>query len=210
MSRLIVGLFAVALAVVPSAVPVTAAPVPKHLFPKDVLFFPTQVGAEWVYDDNGYKYVFVVKEVTEKDGAKLVEVHVRHHDGKGTQHSYTVEVTKTGVREVSNANRRIDPPTPLVKWPCKKDDTWETMFKLDGEYRADYAFRCAGFEEVKVPAGTFQALRVEKTSADPLTGKTIQTITTWYAPDIGPVCIKYGSTRELVKFTPGKGAPPMK
>ncbi len=209
MSRLFARLLVLAAPLVGS---LTAAPVPEHLFPKTRLYFPTEVGAEWEYDDNSAKHTFVVKNVEEKDGAKLVAVHVRHSEGKTTQHSYTMEVTKAGLREVSNANRKVEPPTPAVKWPCKKGDTWESRMALDGDPRADYAFTCLGFEEVKVPAGTFQALRVEQVSHDLLTGKTVQTITTWYAPEVGPVRIVYAANgvRELVKFTPGMGAPPKK
>lgn len=209
MSRL---LFATAVLAAFASVPSAAAPVPKHLFPKEPIYFPTEVGSEWVYDEGGFKYEYFVKSVEEKDGAKLVAVHLLHRDRKGSQHAYTVEVTKSGVREVSNANRKIEPPTPLVKSAAKKDDTWETMFKLNGEYRADYSFRCDGIEEVKVPAGTFHALRIEQRCEDPLTGKSYQTITTWFAPGIGPVKMQYApnAIRELVSFSPGKGAPPKK
>jgi hypothetical protein len=200
MTRLIAGLFVLAI-----VAPLAAAPVPKHLFPDAPLYFPTQPGAEWEYDDSGAKYEFVVASVAEKDGAKLVAVHLRHLGGKTTQHSITVEVTKAGVREVSNFNRRIDPPTPLVKWPAKKGDEWSAPLSLDGEKRADCHFLCAGVEEVKVPAGTFQALKIVRESVG-TDDKTHQTITTWYAPDIGPVRVQYAPNgiRELVKFTPGK------
>jgi hypothetical protein len=205
MSRLIAGLLAVAV-----AMPVGAAPVPEHLFPKEQLYFPTEIGAEWVYDDGGYR--FTVTKVEEKDGAKIVSIGIYQSNGK-TTHFNTVEVSKSGVRELSSSERQITPPTPLLKVPCAKGDEWSCPFGFVGENgkRADYAFTCGGVEEVKVPAGTFRALRVEKvsTGAD---GKLIQTITTWYAPGVGPVRIQYAANgnRELVKFTPGKGAVPAK
>ena len=65
----------------------------------------------------------------------------------------------------------------------------------------------AGVEEVKVPAGTFRAIRVVTESTDS-SGKEFQTITTWYAPGIGPVRIDYANSKtcRLVSFTPGKAA----
>jgi hypothetical protein len=52
-----------------------AAPVPKHLMPKDPpLTFPTTVGTKWVYElPNGSEQTIVISEVKEeKDGAKVV------------------------------------------------------------------------------------------------------------------------------------------
>ncbi|MCI0702803.1 MAG: DUF3108 domain-containing protein [Planctomycetia bacterium] len=206
MPRIIACLLALAF-----ALPLGAAPVPKHLFPKDQpLYFPTQVGAEWVYDDDGSQYKFAVTKVEQKENTTLVTVGISFRDGT-TQHSYTVEVSKSGIRETLNFNRKIEPPTPLLKLPCAKGDKWECPFSLNGEKRADYTFTAGGIEVIKVPAGTFQALRVDSVSTD-VTGKETQTITTWYAPDVGPVRIAYrpGSSRDLVKFTPGKVAPAKK
>jgi hypothetical protein len=202
-------LLATLLTLISAVPPVTAAPVPV---PKEEpLYFPTRVGAEWVYDDDGYKYKFTVTKVEKKDSATLVTVEVYQSDGKTTQHSYTVEVSKTGIRETLNFNRKVEPPTPLLKLPCAKGDKWESPFSLDGEKRADYAMTVGGVEEVKVPAGTFKAIRVDKVSIG-VDKKTTQTITTWYAPGVGPVRIAYrsGSTRDLISFTPGKPAPAKK
>jgi hypothetical protein len=205
------SLLALLLTLVSAVALVTAAPAPKPVPKEEPHYFPTEVGAEWVYDDAGSTYRFVVTKVEEKGGAALVTVGVYRSDGKTTQHSYTVEVSKTGIRETLNFYRKVEPPTPLLKLPCAKGDKWESQMSLDGEKRADYAMTLAGMEEVKVPAGTFQAIRVDRVSTG-VDGKTTQTITTWYAPGVGPVRIAYqgGSTRDLVSFTPGKAAPAKK
>ena len=111
MSRSLLAILLVLTAAVPF---LPAAPVPTHLFPKDQLYFPTQVGAEWVYDDEGYKYKFVVTQVEEKDSATLVTVGVYQPDGKTTQHAYTVEVSKSGIRETLNGNRKIDRDSTVI------------------------------------------------------------------------------------------------
>jgi len=204
------ALLAVLLVPIAAATPATAAPVPppKGKEPPPY-YFPTQVGAEWVYDDDGAKYTFTVTKVERKAGAMLVTVGLSY--GKTTQHSYTVEVGKSGIRETLNFNRKVEPPTPLLKVPFAKGDRWESPMSLDGEKRADYVITVGGVEEVKVPAGTFKAVRVDKVSTG-VDGKTNQTITTWYARGVGPVRISYrrGPTRDLVSFTPGKPAPAKK
>ncbi len=188
------------------ATPLAASPVPEHLFPKAHLYYPTQVGAEWVYRDGGTTYTYFVAKVEEKDGVSRVSVNLRHRDGKGSQHSHTMEVSKGGLREVSNFNRKVEPPTPVLKVPGAKGDKWECPMALDGEKQCDYTLVAGGVEEVSVPAGKFNALRIDQTSVG-TDGKTIQTIATWYAPGVGVVKMEYGGTRELVSFTPGKGAP---
>src|SRR5262245_42591259 len=94
------ALLAVLLIPIAAATPATAAPVPP---PKDKepppYYFPTRVGAEWVYDDDGHEYKFTVTKVERKVGATLVTVGVYQSGGKTTQHSYTVEVSKSGIRE---------------------------------------------------------------------------------------------------------------
>jgi hypothetical protein len=190
---------------------VTAAPAPTPFPKEEPLYFPTRVGAEWVYDEGGYKYKFAITKVEEKAGATLVTVGVYQSDGKTTQHAYTVEVSKTGIRETLNFNRKVEPPTPRLKLPCAKGDKWEAPFSLDGQKRADFAMTVGGVEEVKVPAGTFKAIRVDQVSTG-VDNKATETITTWYAPGVGPVRIAHrgGSTRDLISFTPGKAAPAKK
>ena len=54
MTRLLAALLATSavLAAIPAgAAPAGAAPLPEHLFKKPPVYFPTEVGAEWVYDD---------------------------------------------------------------------------------------------------------------------------------------------------------------
>ncbi len=85
-------------------------------------------------------------------------------------------------------------------------DTWSQTFTLEGtqtitgdqtvqaEGKVKYELTAAGMESVTVPAGTFEALRVDGTTSMDLTvqmsGFTVPmtitgTIVRWYAPDVG-------------------------
>jgi len=87
-------------------------------------------------------------------------------------------------------------------------DTWSQSFKLEGNQTlpgdqtaevkgsVDYGSTAVEIESVTVPAGTFEALRVESTTKMDITIKlsgfavptTIEgTVVRWYAPDIGYV-----------------------
>ena len=66
-------------------------------------------------------------------------------------------------------------------------------------------------DTVKVPAGTFRAVRVETVCTN-IEKNVICSYTSWYAPGVGLVRYAYdnGSTRDLISFTPGKDAPAKK
>jgi hypothetical protein len=209
MPRLTLAVLLVLISAIPLA---PAAPAPLRRVPRmEPLYFPTRVGAEWVYEDHGHNLGYAVTKVEEKDGTTLVSVGIYQSNGRTTQHSHTVEVSKAGLRETLNANRKVEPPTPLLKLPCAKGDKWEVPFSLNGEKRGYCSMTVGGVEEVKVPAGTFRAVRVETvcTNAEK---NVICTSTSWYAPGVGLVRYAYdnGSTRDLISFTPGEAAPAKK
>jgi hypothetical protein len=178
----------------------------------ELLYFPMTVGTEWEYIDDGSKPKYVITNVERAGEASLVTVGTYQSNGKTTQHAYTVEVSRTGIRETLNFHRKIEPPAPWLKLPRAKGDRWESPFSIDGDRRADYVMTVLGVEEVTVPAGTFKAIRVEQVSTDFVTKTVNQTITTWYAPGVGPVRIIYrgGSSRDLVAFKRGDGVAPRK
>jgi hypothetical protein len=173
-----------------------AMPVPT------VLYFPTTVGARWVYVDDGLTYRMVVTKVESKGEATLVSVGTVGLDGT-TTHFQTVEVSPTGLREVANASRKCDPPLPLLRLPHTIGTTWTARVSLDGQDRGTQERTAGAVEQVKVPAGTFLALRVDTLSVGPAHR---QQLTHWYAPGVGVVRVTYrsGSSRDLKDFDSGR------
>src|SRR5262245_54660422 len=80
---LVVRLFTALVALALLLVVAPAAPVPSHLKPKNPpLFFPTKVGAKWVYRTGDLEETFVVTVVAEAGGTKVVTVVEVAADGQ--------------------------------------------------------------------------------------------------------------------------------
>jgi hypothetical protein len=141
-----------------------AAPVPKDAG-KNVIYFPTTVGARWVYEDaDGETEEVEVYEV-EKDGDNFVVG--RRRVGETTPYTKMI-VSAAGLRQPPDRGTEKG----WVLKALKSGESWEVP---DGGKRTVY-----GPEEVKVAAGTFKALKVVWESEG-------RTLTSWYAPSVGEV-----------------------
>lgn len=104
---------ACALALAAGALGASAAPVPKHLMPKDEpLLFPTKVGAKHVSIWAGKDLVEEVSKVTPVEGGFEVETETVSDDGT-RKHCQTVVASKRGILwthyEGKNSTRRAGP-----------------------------------------------------------------------------------------------------
>ena len=88
---------------------------------------------------------------------------------------------------------QMEPPEPMLKLPMEDFKSWKwagTMTRIktkDGEVvtKGKFEFKVAKQEEIKTPAGTFKAYKVEMTgSAND--GSRVRS-TRWYAKDVGMV-----------------------
>lgn len=177
------------------------------------VYFPTAVGAKWVYTDAaGSDHTEVVTAVERKDGA--VVVTVAYERGDGDLHPVkTVAVSETGLRQLSDGDHRYAPPSVLLRLPHRDGNAWRDDTEVVRESRV-YRGTCTahGPERVRVPAGVFEAVRVE--SEYTLNGIPCW-LTVWFAPRVGAVKWSGGSGRKeddkrpngqvLKRFTPGKG-----
>ena len=167
-------LLAVLLVPVVFAALAPAAPVPKHLLkpPEPVYYYPTTVGAKWVYDGD---HVRVVAKVEDRKGAKVVSVEAEAEGKRAADE--TMEVSETGLTRLACGGAPFDVPLVMLIGPIRVGTTWE--IKTAG---AQGTGRIGAVETVKVPAGSFEAVRVdiEQPHAD-----RVRTIRAWYAPDIG-------------------------
>jgi hypothetical protein len=167
-----------------------AAPVPVER-KKEVIYFPTEPGAKWVYETpDGELESVKVAEVT-KEGEDWI---VSREGFDGTRTIYVKVIVNTeGLRqEQERAEGKLG---WLLKTKLKSGDSWDM---LEGGKRTVF-----GPEEVEVPAGKFQALRV-------VWKQNGSTYTSWYAPNVGEIkrTRKTGETesvtRSLKTFTEPK------
>jgi hypothetical protein len=182
----------------------TAAPAPKGA-EEPTLYFPTRVGAQWVYlwdtkrkedKDKDPAVVEVVTAVEDKEGAKVVTVGRVHTDGKVCP-TQKWAVSDRGLFQTANLiGQPVRAPVCFLKLPHKRDQTWT----LDAPGDNKPTMTASGPERVKVPAGEYDAIRVEQRDQHP----DPQT-TRWYAPGVGLVKVTSGDLLIVLKsFDPGK------
>jgi len=179
----------VLVAIAPAAI-APAAPVPKHLMKKPVYYYPTTVGATWVYND----LTLVVDQVEDAKGAKVVTVV--SVTGAGKARNEVMEVSEAGLRRLGLSGEPFDVPLVMLQAPFCVGTTWE--IKTRG---AQGTGTIGAIETIKVPAGTFEAVRVDIAQR----GRTIRA---WFAPDVGLLKMTEDDREPiwlLKSFTPGKG-----
>lgn len=182
------------------------APVPKEA-DKPVYYCPTKVGDTWDYVNPEEKekttcIAWTVLAVEEKNGVKTVQFGQFYAiDGKFHE-EHDLEVSAKGIIGTRSPvvlgipRKKYDSPQIDLKLPHKDGQSWENKdFK---ETLTAY-----GPEEVKVPAGTYQAIRVEHHANSDPKDRILRTY--WYAPRVGIVKVKAGDLTLVMKsFTPGK------
>jgi hypothetical protein len=175
-----------------------AAPVPKHLMPRDPpLIFPTTVGTKWVYElPGGREQTIVISEVKEEqDGSRVVTMEYVE-DGKKTPYQIR-RISTRGIFVLSDGTRNYEEPLCIVKLPHQEGQTWSTELRFEGTPDGSKGQRAAGpFERVRVPAGDFSAARITWELDAGQKG------TNWYANGIG--LVKGSNFMELKSFSPGK------
>lgn len=177
-----------------------AAPVPKAR----PLYFPVTVGTRWVYEETPKagktkQRVEVITSVEGKDGAKVVSVRSVLDGAGATRHK--VAISNKGLFMLENDGDRADPPLCVLKLPAPAGTKWTVNSALSS-VTIEGTATVAEPERIKVPAGTYTAVRVEM-AYTVLNEKYHSTV--WLAPGIGIVkMVSADETVVLKSFTPGK------
>jgi len=178
---------------------VVAAPRPKD--PPDAGFYlPTAVGTTWIYESASGQFEEAVTEVTADGKATNVTV-VRTQAGKETWQS-TFRVSPGGLDLLASGGTTYEKPSPWMRAGAKPGDAWAYSYSREGN-TFDVRARFVGRENVEVPAGKFEAVRVE--SIQTLNFRPSFTRTDWYVPGVGLVK-RVESDREITlkSFVRGK------
>lgn len=178
---------------------VRSAPVPPGTA-EPPLYFPVTVGTKWVYNEaiNGTSqegYAEVITASEKKNNSYIVTVKstsVNFVDSDETTISQYI-ISPDGVFSLAwgleSEKTRVDydPPSCLLKYPFKVGDKWRDEKDKKEPFRV-----VKKIETVKVPAGTFEAVRIDVGSNHSL----------WYAPGKGVVKMHRGDTvNEMKSFT---------
>jgi hypothetical protein len=179
------------------ACPVAATPIPEDA-KAPALYFPTTVGARWVYERaGGASETVVVAEV--KTAGREQVVSRGGADGTTTLYAKVV-VSSAGLRQEQDVFTGRPGTVWLLKTPFLPGDSWRNTEQAGDGKRTVY-----GPERVDVPAGKYMAAKVvfERAGGGQLTS--------WYAPGVGEVKrverLADGTetvTRSLKSFTPVK------
>lgn len=182
-----------------------AAPIPTHA-KKTPLYQPLKVGTKLVYGYEGKKEEFdeVVMKVETNEGVWDVTLG---SEGVGiiVPHKiYSVSDKGLCIKAAwcDGTLTPFDEPVWVLKLPHAAHDAWDTVFAisdLDLKYTGKTIID--GYERVKVPAGTFDAIRMKMDIV--IEGERRQ-FTTWYAPHVGRVKEVLEDEIEVLKsYTPG-------
>lgn len=156
--------------------PAVAAPVPKAAPP---LYYPTVVGTKWVITSGKERKSFAITASEEKDGETVVTIE----SDTGINSRMVEEkrlVSKDGVFGIGEPDKRV----VFLKLPAKKGDKW-VMDGQDAPGQSGVVGVTGEVEKVKVPAGEFDALRVDAEVR--WMGKVTQRSTHWFAVGYGAV-----------------------
>ena len=156
-----------------------------------------KVGDSWTFDTkDGVKNVKVSTSVLTVTavGDGLIRI-----DSKRADNGEVTKLTRTGelnlvATEIASGKAAYDPFYPSFSFPLAAAKTWEKQNTYTRNYEADRKVtskmnaKVLGWEKVTVPAGTFDALKIEVTSVyngENLRGRWSgrSTDTIWYAPE---------------------------
>jgi hypothetical protein len=188
-------------------VPLCALSAPR---PKDAadeaLYFPTTVGSRWVYESPDGQYEERIDESKSEDKATVVTV-VRTQGGEENWRS-TVRVSPEGLLLIASGGVTYHESSPWLRTGLKPGAEWEyTYIRQTTAFHNHIKF--VGFESVEVPAGKFEAVRLdgaETVGVGMANGNGPPTPgTEWYARGVGLVKrVRMGQGTTLKSFTPGK------
>jgi len=181
---------------------VGSAPLPKDMKERPS-YASTSVGSKWVYRDNDGEFTETVTDTLQKEGSIFVTV-VRKRP-KELEWSKIVRVSDKGVYEMSIDNRQYDSPLPVIVLPLAVGDEWQSRDEYK-EVIIKSVTRVSSFESVEVPAGKFDAVRLQVT-IEVMSSLTARkwTETQWYASGIGLLKVDAKERKvELKSFVPGK------
>lgn len=160
------------------------------------------MGTKWVYQEGDRKVIEEITASEEKDGKTFVTISEGVLGERSTSKHFWA-VSNKGIFWIGEVFAKADDPVCFLKLPHVSGQKWKADVFIDGTKLTTTSCSAHGPEQVEVPAGKYQAIRVEET-IDLGDGSAPGLARTWYAPGIGKVVFCNGATRVLTSFTPRK------
>jgi hypothetical protein len=177
-----------------------AAPAPRLKDPPVTSYFPTTVGARWVYETESGEETEVVTKVTKDGSATVVSVGLVRPGGEVTP-TQTVAVRSDGLFLLTESGHAYNPPVCLLKLPVKPGGRWEDVTTRRDIGKLRFVQEVKETKELVTPGGTYEAVRIESTlTLGDGPSKTADNY--WYAPGVG--LIQIDKNRTLKSFEQGK------
>lgn len=196
------------LAILLAAALITALPLlSQEASPDPRVYFPLQVGNTWRFVNSAgaetVTQVVRIEKVQNEEGYRL-ETSVANR----VVSSEVLAVRPDGIYRLAANDVPLNPPMPVLKNPLKAGASWSFQSQVKDRTIGGTLTVQSLAEAEMTRAGKFKCVKV---AGDNLQlDKQKAALTTWYAPQVGPVkiSIKIGeqeTTLELVEF---KLAPP--
>jgi hypothetical protein len=188
--------------------PLTASPAPRSKDkPDEGLDFPATVGTRWVYEAKGGEHEEAITE-TKADGTATVLTVVQTR-GETEVGRSTYRLSRAGLDLLGSGGVTYEKPLPQVRTGAKPGEGWEYTY-IRGRTTFRSQLKVVGPERVDVPAGKFDAVRVDGTETyeqgGVAAGGAAPTLSSrWYAPGVGLVKrVWRGEEMTLKSFHPAK------
>ena len=132
-----------------------------------MFYHATKLGDTLVYtsaidDGNAEEHTLVVRKNEVKDGAITVELYT---EANGRSVPYLdLEVSSKDLKRITLITTNRQPPGFWLKLSAKCGETWEEEWKIGGQV-GKMTYTMGKVEAIEVPAGKYQALRVDSESS---------------------------------------------
>jgi hypothetical protein len=172
---------------------------------KQVDYYPLALGNQWVYrtevnGDRGYPSMMSkVGRIDQVNGQPEARIDCII-SGETIVSEYYVSTDK-GILHYGCPPDSFDPPVFMLRYPIKVGDSWNDTRKV-ALGTATFAYRVEKVEEIEVPAGKFNAVKVDSTTK---IKNTSLKCSFWFADGVGLVKFVVHApnrevTQELEKF----------
>jgi hypothetical protein len=169
--------FAISIAVFLLGAVAPTAPVPAERKQPTLFYYPTEGSVVWTYDTPDGEEKLAIDGFKDAEDVRVgtLEIFTRNPGGRMVHDEIVVSR-----RGLVSAQFAAEEPRVLLPVPFRVGETWE--------YANDRIKSCSKVlrtERLKVPAGTYETVCVETSSAEP--GKHPTCVSVWYAPGVGMV-----------------------
>lgn len=158
--------------------------------------FPVKENSRWVYKTDRGNVTLEVAERQVVGGKNFYIVETRVDNQVLQREKYLVDVDSFWLisRSFGEQNYLYDPPNPILVAPPEVGRSWDWKGNCGGQ-TLEFYFSFTDKSVVRVPAGTFAAIKIEIEERGPLgTSRTAR----WYSQGVG--MIAESSASDLMQF----------